>query len=557
MRAAIYARYSSDLQRKESIADQFRVAERLAERNGFEIIERFSDAAISGGTTRRPGYQAMLDAARLHAIDAIVAEDTSRLWRNLAEQSPRLAELSDLGIIVVTADLDTRLESAEIMGAVGGAMASAYRKEIGRRSRRGLEGQARLKRPTGGKSFGYSSIGPIEARERVIDVAQATIVREIFAMYADGLSPQRIAVDLNTRGVPSPGSHWKRTTRRSDGKWLPSVIAGDPAKGTGILNNPIVRGLVIWNRTRWVRGAADSSQRTQVVNPSTEWVQHRDESLRIVSDELWERVKARQASRAHSIGDRVRQGIERKRAPGGGRKSPYLLSNLLRCGVCGAGFSMINSDRYGCASNKGGGAAACSNSITVMRSLAESKIIDSVKRDLRSPVVIAEIESRLRKAMKAKANQPKVDSSIEIIRLQGEISNLADAVASGLLRSSPALAERLTSAEKQLARLLIASAAQKAASNVGVILPRIAQRCEAIVERLELLMKKDLDRSRAALRDIVGDTITLQPEGRVLRANYGLESFPLLAQASGSPIMVAGGRYDYFRRSVLLENDAA
>jgi DNA invertase Pin-like site-specific DNA recombinase len=49
----------------------------------------------------------LLLAARRHEIDAIAAEDSSRLWRNLAEQAPRLAELSDLGVDVVTADLDT------------------------------------------------------------------------------------------------------------------------------------------------------------------------------------------------------------------------------------------------------------------------------------------------------------------------------------------------------------------------------------------------------------------------------------------------------------------
>jgi DNA invertase Pin-like site-specific DNA recombinase len=118
------------MQRAESIEDQHRVCERLAERHDFTVISRFSDAAISGGTAARPGYQDMLRAARRHDFDVIIAEDTSRLWRNLAEQSPRLAELSDLGIQVVTHDLDTRHESAEIMGAVGGAMASSYRKEI-------------------------------------------------------------------------------------------------------------------------------------------------------------------------------------------------------------------------------------------------------------------------------------------------------------------------------------------------------------------------------------------------------------------------------------------
>lgn len=95
MKAAIYARFSTDLQRKESIEDQFRVVERLAKRHGFNVVARFSDAAISGGTTKRPGYQDMLKAARAGAFNVILAEDTSRLWRNDAGQAPRLAELQD------------------------------------------------------------------------------------------------------------------------------------------------------------------------------------------------------------------------------------------------------------------------------------------------------------------------------------------------------------------------------------------------------------------------------------------------------------------------------
>lgn len=155
MRAAVYARYSTDLQREQSIEDQNRVCERLAERHGFNVVARFSDAAMSGGTTRRPGYQTMLAAARQRAFDVIVAEDTSRLWRSLSEQAPRLAELSDLGVQVVTHDLDTRQESATVLGAVTGAMSEQYRKEIGRRTRRGLEGLARAGKPTGGRAYGY------------------------------------------------------------------------------------------------------------------------------------------------------------------------------------------------------------------------------------------------------------------------------------------------------------------------------------------------------------------------------------------------------------------
>src|SRR5688572_8935026 len=104
MRACTYARFSTDKQSERSIEDQVRVCERLAVQHGFEVITGFTDAAISGGTATRPGYQAMLEAARRREFAVIVAEDTSRLWRNMAEQAPRLAEFSDLGIHVVTHD---------------------------------------------------------------------------------------------------------------------------------------------------------------------------------------------------------------------------------------------------------------------------------------------------------------------------------------------------------------------------------------------------------------------------------------------------------------------
>lgn len=128
MRAALYARFSTDKQ--SSTADQLRVCRTIAERHGFEVVVEYSDEAISGGTANRPGYQQLLAAARAGEIDIIVAEDTSRLWRNLAEQSPREAELRDLGVHVVTHDLDTRTEASGWMGPILGASAQQFRQEI-------------------------------------------------------------------------------------------------------------------------------------------------------------------------------------------------------------------------------------------------------------------------------------------------------------------------------------------------------------------------------------------------------------------------------------------
>ncbi len=64
MKAAIYARYSTDLQRQASIADQYRICELRAQREGWSIVGRFKDEAMSGAKADRPGYQALMEAAK-------------------------------------------------------------------------------------------------------------------------------------------------------------------------------------------------------------------------------------------------------------------------------------------------------------------------------------------------------------------------------------------------------------------------------------------------------------------------------------------------------------
>jgi site-specific DNA recombinase len=540
MRAAIYARFSTEGQSKASIPDQFRVCERIAEAHGFEVVARFSDAAISGGTAERPDYQKMLRAARRREFGVIIAEDSTRLWRSMSEQSPRLAELSDLGIHMVCHDFDTRSESAGILGAVQGAMGEQYRKEIGRRTRRGLEGLARAQKPTGGRSYGYISAAESPTKARAIDPEQAAIVREIFTRYADGTSARTIAADLNQRGVPSPGSMWNRTRRRTDA-WMSSAIAGDWRKGTGILNNPLYSGVVIWNKVKWVRSAADSRKRKQVPNARSEWIEHQDETLRIVSQDLWARVRARQLAQSERLGDRVREGLQR-RERAEGRPPGYLLSGFLRCGICGRSFVMVNRTRYGCASRVGG--KACANRLTVPRTLAESRVLETIKRDLLDPEVIAEMEARVRQALKnRRKRQSGGGVEAEITRLRKEVANLTDAIASGLLRSSPALAQRLNAAESQLERLDVA----KRVSVPTQLEARLGDRCRAMVQRLEETLGRDLERSRAALREVVGDVVTLAPDesGRFLWAHYGQAGAEQLrAVANESKTLVAGAGFE-------------
>jgi site-specific DNA recombinase len=94
MRAALYARFSTDRQRDTSIEDQFRECERAAKQAGLKVVRRFKDEAISAGTASRPGYQAMLTAARAHEFDIIVTEDIERLCPAVAKLEKQVANMT-------------------------------------------------------------------------------------------------------------------------------------------------------------------------------------------------------------------------------------------------------------------------------------------------------------------------------------------------------------------------------------------------------------------------------------------------------------------------------
>lgn len=501
MKAALYARYSTDKQSEASIPDQFRQCERLAERNGFAVVAKLSDAAISGGTAHRPGYQQLLARARAREFDVIIAEDTSRLWRNLAEQAPRVAELRDLGLHIVCHDLDTRQDSSVILGAVIGAMGEGYRQEIGRRTRRGLEGRARAQKPTGGRAYGYVAARDSASGNREINAEQAPVVIRIFELYRDGFSPRAIADKLNAEGVASPGSAWRRDQRRRAG-WLGSAIAGDASRGIGILNNEIYSGRVIWNRHRWIRSASDSKRRRCVPNPQSEWVVHVDERLRIVPEDLWRAVKARQAQQAETIGARVAAGLERTNATRTGRGPKFLLSGLLRCGRCGSAYAMASARSYACAGFINGGTSACSNNARLRREIAERAVIDGVRKELAAPAVTQEILRRVRARLR-EYTRAKPASEARAQQLESEISNLVDAIAAGSLRASPRLAERLRTAEAELVELK-AQAATSTPASIERLLPALAERYRQQLDRLPEVLAGDVTRARAALATHVG-----------------------------------------------------
>jgi site-specific DNA recombinase len=111
--------------------------------------------------------------------------------------------------------------------------------------------------------------------------SEAAIAREVFERYAAGESQRTIARDLTHRGILSPGG----------GRWMVSALHE-------MLHNERYIGLLVWNRTQW-RKHPDTGRRTCVERPRAEWITTERPDLRIVSDETWARVRARDTPAAY------------------------------------------------------------------------------------------------------------------------------------------------------------------------------------------------------------------------------------------------------------------
>ena len=205
----------------------------------------------------------------------------------------------------------------------------------------------------------HSRSGQVE-----IDEAQAVIVRRIFSLFADGYSPRAIADALNGDRVPSPGA-------------------------------VLYRGEVVWARTRWKPSAANSSKRlvTQVTD-SADWIRRTDESLRIIGDELWQKVHAVQTA-SNPRRDAVRLGVAKRNFRQRGR---YLLSGVLVCGTCGCNFIGDSAKDYVCPAHTVG---SCANNLRFRRGSGSDRAVYTLLQEhLFSEEAIARGKARITAAIK-------------------------------------------------------------------------------------------------------------------------------------------------------------
>lgn len=495
MKAGIYARLSVEESGKDSVAVQIDLCRAEAKRRGLTVAtaHEFSDEVSGAAVGNRPGFKAMMQAAEQRQFDTLIVRDLERVARSV-DLGPICRDLDFWNVRLIGLDgSDSTDSSFRLKSGLSSVMSVEFIEKIRTMTRLSHRARAQDGHSTGGRAFGYTTVpvdpsNPRSRRRYVIDESVAVVVRRIFELYADGHSLVGIATRLNDEAVPSPGAKWKRTKRRTDAKWLNSAIFA-------IINNPIYIGRVIWGRSTWVKHPRTGVRTRRDSAAGT--VERTDESLRIVSQELWERVKARQAHQSATAGAKVKDGLHKKARAGDCGRQRHLLSGLLRCGVCRSSFQMTNKVRYQCSSHHNGGDAACPVALSVLRDRLQARVMDLIENELLVPGRLAELEQRLR------SSAPVVtDYAPRIAELAQCEKNLATAIAAGGDMTALLAALKSTQAERER----MERAASASALTVAVQSPVSHERR---VEELKAKLAKGGDVARAALAEITGGMIML------------------------------------------------
>ncbi len=490
MKAAIYARYSSDLQRDESIEDQIRVCIERVEKEGWSYIGSYTDHAETGSNLLRPGIQSLVQDALSGKFDIIVAEDLDRISRDQEDTAGVYKRMQFAEVEMFTladgfiTDLHVGLKST---------MNAIQLKQIGQKVRRGQRGRVEAGKIPGGNSFGYTVVKKLDSEgnllrgDRKIDADQALIVIRMMEEYAAGHSPRAICRRLNQEGIVGP----------SGKAWSQSTLNGNRRRGNGILNNELYIGRIVYNRQRFVKNP-DTGKRIARLNPEEEWVRQEIPELRIVSDELWNAVKARQKKL-----DEKKPGLWNTQRP------RNLFSYLLKCGQCGSGFSMISATHVGCsgARNKGN----CDNRRTMRRDELEQKILGTLRAHLMNPGLCKEFCQEYTSQLNS--IRMSHNASLEGYRREREeierkrkklVQSIMDGVPGSVLKEDGLYIEKRTAELEQIL--------ENTAEAPPLFHPNMALRYHEEVQRLIESLNEDDHRAEAAelIRSLI-ERVVLSP----------------------------------------------
>jgi site-specific DNA recombinase len=362
--AAIYARFSTELQNEKSTEDQIALCRTYAARHQLNIVATFEDKARSGASVfGRDGLMKLMHAARQDLFTVVIVEALDRLSRDIEDLAGLHKRLSFQGIEIQAVHDGT---ADSILIGIRGLVGQMQREDGAKKVRRGMAGVVRDGRHAGGRAYGYRAV-PGKPGELEIVEDEAAIVRRIFEAYAAGRTPRDIAHDLNRENIRPPRGR----------RWNASTINGNARRGAGLIFNELYSGRIVWNKVRMVKDP-DTGKRLSRPNPREEWQSIDVPRLRIVEQAAWEQAHALKTEKSQ-LASHVK------------RRAPHLLSGLLRCGCCGSGMSVHDRDKTGktrirCSAVRESG--SCSNRRIVYLRDIERLVLTGMAEELKDPRLI-------------------------------------------------------------------------------------------------------------------------------------------------------------------------
>ncbi|MBQ9000281.1 MAG: recombinase family protein [Eggerthellaceae bacterium] len=295
VRVAVYARFSCDKQRDESIEDQVREAKRYCAERNYEIMKVYPDFAISGRSDDRPQFLQMIEDARIGAFDVVLVWKMDRFARNMQDQYYYEKLINDAGVRLESVKEHISGNSIEASMSKGmlAIFAQVRSQQSAEDTMRGMLGKAEKCQYLGIHWFGYSHDGD----EIILDPVEAPIAREIHMRYIQGQSQKDIVGWLNRIEVRGAG-----------GKPVGNTFV------TGVLKNMVYAGVYTWGKLKDERGSVVKDSDGKPIP----LVRVEDGVPAIVTKDEKERCLWRLKYRKHA-----------------NAKADYMLSGKLFCSECG------------------------------------------------------------------------------------------------------------------------------------------------------------------------------------------------------------------------------
>jgi site-specific DNA recombinase len=433
MRAAIYVRKSTAQDNvpedARSVVHQDKRCRAFIAQQGWTFLDAnvYVDHAVSGAVFDRPGLRCLMDAVerRPRPFDVLVMHAEDRLGRDVVETGYLAKRIIDNGVRIFFADgTERKLESAQdaLLMAISNFGAAFERERASARVRDKMFSKVRGGHHTGGRVYGYDAVpvdGHVELR---VNASEASVVRRFFELSAQGHGIKRIAGILNADGVRGP---------KGSGRWSATGIRD-------MLRNERYRGTLVFGRTTW---EVRKGLRRKVQAPEAEWIRLEVPHLRIVSAAVWQATHQR-LEQTFSSYRRQRDGRLSGRPERSLVASKYLLSGMLRCGVCSGTLVAIQrkskSGRlflyYVCGTHRTRGATACSNGRGLRAGLMHDMIVAAFKRDILTPTRVEQavhdgLEDHVQWLAQVAGEREDLQKAVR--RIAMELQRLATAVAEG------------------------------------------------------------------------------------------------------------------------------